>query len=216
MGAVILWVVDRGDRLLDEADAHALHVEKHIRLIFKALSGNFAEALEILCRDGTQAGLRVRKLYAVAQTEQTRGRFVPGNAPRRDARLVKITAAEHYLIRIFKHFFTAGNDIPRKVLTVAVDGDDALDFRQLFRDIGKAVFQAAPLSAVDLMCQYSTLLMRGSLLEPVQMLRIAAVIDNDDMLEAASDKLLDDAFELFIRIKRRQYDRHTLQTFKFF
>ena len=58
--------------------------------------------------------------------------------------------------------------------------------------------------------------MRGSLLEPVQMLRIAAVVDNDDMLEAASDKLLDDAFELFIRIKRRQYDRHTLQTFKFF
>ena len=72
------------------------------------------------------------------------------------------------------------------------------------------------LGAVHFMRQHGALLMRGRFLEPVQMLRIAAVVDNDNMLEAASYKLLNDAFEFFIRVERRQNDRHALQTIDFF
>ena len=101
-------------------------------------------------------------------------------------------------------------------VTPPMNGDNTFELRKLFRNVDKAVFQGTPLSAVHLVRQHSALLMRGSLLEPVQMLRITAVVDNDDMLEAAFDKPLDNTFELFIRIERRQYDSHALQTFKLF
>ena len=87
------------------------------------------------------------------------------------------------------------------MLPVAVDGDNAFELRKLLRYIGKAIFQATPFPAVHLMRQHGALLMRSSLIEPMQVLRIAAVIDDDDMLKAAFYQLLDDSFELFIWIE---------------
>ena len=68
--AVIFAVVHCVDALLNKANAHALHVQQHVRLVFKALTVDAAERVEIAARYRAQAGLCVGQLDAVAQAEE--------------------------------------------------------------------------------------------------------------------------------------------------
>ena len=207
MRAVILRVVDGGDGLFGKADAHALHVQQHVRLILEALPLNAAEGLEILPRNGAQPRLCVGELYAVAYPEKARCGLVPGDASRRNAGGVEVPAAEHDLIPLAQHTLAAGDDIAHKVLPVAVDGDDALHAGQVFIHVCKGGLETAPLSAVDAVVQHGDVRVRLTRLVEIDlMLAVTPVVHDDYVLEALLLQPVHNAEELLVRIQRGQND----------
>ena len=70
MGAVVVRIINRCNRLFDKGDAHALHVKEHIGLILKALAVDLAEISEILCRNSAQTCLGICQLNVEKQAEK--------------------------------------------------------------------------------------------------------------------------------------------------
>ena len=212
MGAVVLRIVDRGDGLLDKADLLLLHLQQHIRLIFKALPLHLAEAVQIAPRNGAQAGLCIGDGDAVEELEEAVGGLVARDAPRRDAGRVEVPAAEDHLVPLRQHPLRAGDDVRQEVLPVAVDGDHALRLGQLPAHVVECGLERAALPFVDAVVKHDALRITVSLLKKALMLGVAAVVHDDDVREAIVHQAADYARELCVRVQRGQNDCHSLPT----
>ena len=67
------------------------------------------------------------------------------------------------------------------MLSVTVNGDDALHFGQVFQHVGKGCFQRSALPFVDTVVQHHTLRVFLGSIKPFLMCRITAVIHNDNL-----------------------------------
>ena len=91
------------------------------------------------------------------------------------------------------------------VLIVAVHGDDALAVGPGLQKIGKSRFQSGAFAPVDLMVQQMDLRVGvRRVLKPGQILRLGAVVDQNNVGKSVFQKPIDHSVQLFVRIQRGQ------------
>ena len=96
------------------------------------------------------------------------------------------------------------------MLSVSVDGDDAVQRGKRLADMGKGGLECPALPLVHAVMDHRAdgILLR--LVKPALMCLVAAVIHNDDMLKTVLDQAFDHSRELLIRVQRGQNDRRRL------
>ena len=102
------------------------------------------------------------------------------------------------------------------MLSVAVDGNDALRLREALHDLYETILQRPAFSPVDGVVEYFT---HGKRLRPAEMrlmLCVAAVIHNHDLFKSRISQAVNDTIELFIRVQGREQDRTAFRAIKFF
>ena len=105
----------------------------------------------------------------------------------------------------FQHVLTAGPGVLRVVLVVAVHGDDAHALRAVLEKKAERVFQRGTLAFVDFVGQQGDFrVLGGKVGEIVEILRLAAVIDQNDIGKTVLQKSVHHSDELVIRVEGRQ------------
>ena len=217
VGALVFALVHGGDGHFHKLDALALHLQEHIGLVLEAFPLNVTEVLEILLGDGAQTCLGVGEDNAAAVFEQAGGELIAPTASGGDIGCVEVAAAHNDLVLMLQHRLGTGNDILAQVLTVAVDGHNALGIRSVLCHERKGVLQSAALALIYFMHQHMSTGHGSSLLKPCDMVGIAAVIDNDNIRKSFFHQTLYHAEELLVGVQRGENDgyicfiiRHTL------
>ena len=87
------------------------------------------------------------------------------------------------------------------MLSVAVDGDDAAQLRELLPHIAEGGLERLALALIDLMCQHCAAGLLRSLVKEMAVFLLAPVVDDDKVPKAFLKKAFDDVYKLFIRIE---------------
>ena len=121
----------------------------------------------------------------------------------------KVAAAQNQMTGP-QHMLTAASGIFGMVLVVTVDCDDTETLWAVSKEPAEGIFQCGTLALVDFMVQQVDDVGVGSgfFFKVVQVLLLAAVVDQNDVGKAVLQKTFDDRMELFIGIQRRQNDRN--------
>jgi hypothetical protein len=88
------------------------------------------------------------------------------------------------------------------VLIIAVHGDDAQRIRPIFQHPAEGGLQGSALATVELVMQKVYFRMGSGGLEIVEVLRLAAVVNKNDVREAVFQQTVDDGQQLVVRIQR--------------
>ena len=126
------------DLHLGEGDRIALHREKHVRFVFVSVARYADERREIFSRDRAKSRLRVGDLHSEQKTEHARGDAVALFAPLGNVRKREVARAEDHTVLFGKHRFSAGGDILRAVLPVAVRRDASRGIGAVFENVAES------------------------------------------------------------------------------
>ena len=204
MGAFVFLDVHGADLHLVKGKTLGFEGQQHIGLILEPVAGHIHQLLYSLPGQSPQAGLGVGDGHAAEDLEYHGGGFVAEAAPGGDILLIEVPAAQH-AVTGFQHMLTAGAGVRRVVLVVAVHGDYAQPVGAVFQKPPEGVLQGCALALVYLMVEKNNLRVgSGGVGKVVQILRLAAVVYQNDVGEAILQQAVNDGVQLFIRIQRGQ------------
>ena len=205
MGAGVFLYVDGTDGNFLEGKTGLLHFQQYIGFVFEPVTADLRQLGQNIPGECSQACLGVRQGHAHKGLEHKAGNPVAGLASGRHIRLGKIPDTKDNLFR-FQHPQGAGANILAVVLIVAVYGDNALLLRSVFQEPGDGGFQRCTFAPVLAVVQQMDLGMLCGGFEIMQILRFAAVVEQDDIGKALVNQTVDHGKQLLVGIQRGEYD----------
>jgi len=204
MGTFIFFDVHRADLYFRERNVFLLQQQEHIGFVLKPVARNIQHSGQKRTGNGPQTGLRIGNGQAYEKFEDTAGEFVAETAAEWYIRLVKIPDAQGEFAP-FCHGFCTGKNVCRLVLTVTVHGNYAHAIGPVFQKITEGGLQGRALAPVHMVVQQSDLRMGFSRVdEMMEIFRLAAIIDQQNIPKTHFQKSGDDNMQFFIRVQRGQ------------
>ena len=209
VGGFVLLNVNGADLDFLIGDAVLLHSQKHVGLVLETVAVDGAQNFQIAAGDGAQTGLGIGERHAHENFEDCRGGLIAEAAAGGHVIQCKIAAAQNQMAGL-QHFFAAVQRVFGVVLIITVNGDNAKPVRTVLQEVTEGVFQGGTLALVYFMVQQMDYIRMCCclLFKIVQVLRLAAIVDQNDVGKAIFQQTVNDGMELFVGIQRGQNHRN--------
>ncbi len=178
VAARIVVKIERFNGHLNHGHSQTVRQYEHIELVFITFAAQRTQRFEHGRRDTAQPGLRVFQINVVQKLHGPRGDTVPHHAAP-GCPFSEGAAAQHQRAGAFPALLRNAHDVPDRVLSVAIGGNDALQPPLCAQPL-KSRFERRPFAAVMLMPQHAAARYALRLVKPGAAGAVAPVVDDED------------------------------------